>query len=145
LNRIDGNFSRVAVLIAILAGAPLHAQQTGVSGRVVDPSKAVVVGTKVTAKAEDGTVVATTTNGAGLYQFPGLRAGTYVLRFEATGFAPGERTVPLLVGQTATADESRRHGERFSSGSTRSAIQIVARPVIGIPPPTKRSVVRTAG
>jgi hypothetical protein len=74
---------------------------------VNDPSNAVVANVSVTAASEDGTKVVTTittTNTSGLYQFLGLRAGIYRLRFEVSGFAPAERTVTLLVGQTATID-----------------------------------------
>jgi hypothetical protein len=83
---------------------PLFAQQTGISGGVSDPSGATVAGAKVSVTAEDGTKAATVTNAEGLYQFPGLRAGTYRLRMEAPGFTPTERTLTLLVGQTATVD-----------------------------------------
>ena len=81
------------LLLGISISLPLVAQQTGISGRVADASKAVLADAKVTVTAADGTEVATVTNATGLYQFPGLRAGTYVLRFEAPGFAPAERTV----------------------------------------------------
>ena len=56
---------------------PLFAQQTGMSGRVSDPSGAMVTSAAVSSTGEDGTKVSTTTNTTGLYQFPGLRAGTY--------------------------------------------------------------------
>src|SRR5580658_2456162 len=92
------------LLFAVLICLPLLAQQTGISGRVTEASNAVIANVVVTATAEDATKVTTTTNGAGLYQFPGLRAGTYRLRFEVPGFAPAERTIELLVGQTATID-----------------------------------------
>ncbi len=83
---------------------PLLAQQTGLTGRVSDPSSATVVGALVSATADDGTKSSTTTNADGLYQFPGVRAGTYTLRIEAPGFTPAERTLNVLVGQTATVD-----------------------------------------
>ncbi len=83
---------------------PLMAQQTGIAGRISDPSQAVVAGVIVTATGANGTNETTSTNAGGLYQFPGLSAGDYRLRFEASGFAPAERTVTLLVGQTATVD-----------------------------------------
>jgi len=92
------------VLLAALTCLPLFAQQTGISGRVGDPSKAAIANVIVTATGEDGTKVATTTNSAGLYQFPGLRAGSYRLRFEVSGFTPAERTLDLLVGTVATVD-----------------------------------------
>ena len=92
------------LLFAVLICLPAFAQQTGISGRVGDASSAVMANVVVTAVGEDGTKFTTTTNATGLYQFPGLRAGTYRLRFEVPGFAPAERTVGLLVGQVATVD-----------------------------------------
>ncbi len=93
------------LLICItLAALPLAAQQTAINGRVTDPSGAVIPNAAVSATAEDGAKISTISNGAGLYQLPALRAQSYVLRFEAPGFSPAERTVTLLVGNTADVD-----------------------------------------
>lgn len=92
-------------ILAVAAGClPLLAQQTGVAGRVTDPSAASIATVRVTATGSDQSKLETTTNAQGLYQFPALRAGTFVLRFEAPGFAPAERTVTLLVGQLGNVD-----------------------------------------
>ena len=98
--------TRVLALIAVslLGCFSLLAQQTGITGHVTDPSNASVAGAKVTATGADGTSVTTTTNSDGLYQFPALRAGSYVLRYEVSGFSPAERSLSLLVGQTANVD-----------------------------------------
>jgi hypothetical protein len=97
---------RMSALLAvsILGCFSLFAQQTGVTGRVTDPSNASVAGVKVTITGADGTAVTTTSNTDGIYQFPTLRAGSYVLRYEVAGFAPIERTLSLLVGQVANVD-----------------------------------------
>ena len=92
------------LILAFLICLPAFAQQTGISGRVTEATNAVIANAVVTASAADGTKISTTTNSTGLYQFPGLRAGSYKLRFEVPGFAPAERTIELLVGQTATID-----------------------------------------
>jgi hypothetical protein len=89
---------------AMLVCLPLLAQQTGITGRVADPSGATIANAKVTASGEDGSNFDTTTNSQGLFQFPAVRATKYVLRFEAPGFAPAERTVTLLVGQTPSIE-----------------------------------------
>ena len=94
----------VGLALAVLACLPVLAQQTAISGRVTDPSGAAVPDVKVTATAVDGSTTSTSSNAAGLYQLPALRAGKYTLRFEVDGFAPAERTLDLLVGQTATVD-----------------------------------------
>ncbi len=96
-------FSRLLACIS-LAALPLAAQQTAINGRVTDPSGAVVPNAAVSATAEDGSKISSITNGAGLYQLPALRAQTYVLRLDAPGFSPAERTVTLLVGNTANVD-----------------------------------------
>ncbi|HSU32813.1 MAG TPA: carboxypeptidase-like regulatory domain-containing protein, partial [Bryobacteraceae bacterium] len=83
---------------------PIRAQQTGVTGRGTEPSNLLVGNVAVTATSQDGSRFRTLTAGNGLHQFPALRASTYVLRFEAPGFAPAERTVSLLVGQVLNAD-----------------------------------------
>ena len=93
-----------ALALMVLASVPVLAQQTAIIGHVSDPSNASVANVKVTATAVDGSVASTSTNAAGLYQLPALRVGTYTLRFEVEGFAPAERTINLLVGQTATVD-----------------------------------------
>jgi hypothetical protein len=94
---------KLALLIALTAGLSL-AQQTGISGRITDPSAASIETAIVTATADDGAKIKTISNSQGMYQFPALRAATYVIRFEAPGFSPAERTLPLLIGQVATID-----------------------------------------
>ena len=91
--------------LLVLMCWPAHAQETGINGRVSDPSNAVVAGVKITASGESGSKFSTVTSNNGLYQFPTLRAEPYVLRFEYPGFAPAERTLTLLVGP---GDQRRR-------------------------------------
>jgi hypothetical protein len=94
------------------------AQQTGINGRISDPSGAVMAAVKVSATGVDGSSASTLTNASGLYQFPALRAGKFVLRFEGPGFAPAERTIELLVGQVATVDIA------LELAATRSTVNI---------------------
>ena len=98
--------SWLALFALLLCGIPAFAQQTGITGSVTDPTGAVLVNCSVTAASEDGQKFATVTTNGGRYQFPTLRANTYVLRFEAPGFAPAERTLTLLVGQSPIVDIS---------------------------------------
>src|ERR1700756_2200845 len=94
---------RLAVLLAATAGLSL-AQQTGITGRITDPSGATIVAAIVTATSDDGSKLETLTNAQGIYQFPALRAARYVLRVQTSGFAPAERTISVLVGQVASID-----------------------------------------
>src|ERR1019366_3489631 len=96
---------RLAVVFLLTAAMTL-AQQTGVNGKVTDATKAVVANATVLATGSDGSRTNTTTSSQGLYQLPTLRAGQYVLRFEAPGFAPVEKTITLLVGQVADVEIS---------------------------------------
>ncbi|HEY3840761.1 MAG TPA: TonB-dependent receptor, partial [Bryobacteraceae bacterium] len=94
---------KLAIAFALTTGLAI-AQQTGISGRVTDPSNASIDTVIVTATGNDGSKVRTVSNTQGIYQFPALRAASYILRFESPGFAPAERTLSLLVGQVATVD-----------------------------------------
>ncbi|HEX4134100.1 MAG TPA: carboxypeptidase regulatory-like domain-containing protein [Bryobacteraceae bacterium] len=109
--RIGGIVFGAAALFCL----PLAAQQTSINGRVVDPSSASIAGGIVTVTGDDASKLSTTTNGQGLYQFPSLRAAKYVVRFEAPGFAPAERTISLLVGQAADIDMTMQVASAVSS------------------------------
>jgi Carboxypeptidase regulatory-like domain/TonB dependent receptor len=95
---------RCIFLFSIAGSFSGWAQQTGIGGRVTDPSGAVISQAKVTATGADGSKFLTTTNAQGLYQFPALRAAAYVIRIEAPGFSPAERTITVLVGQISSVD-----------------------------------------
>ena len=110
------------IFVFALTAALALAQQTGITGRLTDPSNAVMTNVIVTASAEDGTKLATQTNGQGIYQIPAVRAGKYVLRFEIPGFVPAERTLTVLVGQVATVDVALQ----LASASTTVAVEAAA-------------------
>lgn len=78
-----------ALVLLVASGHVLSAQSTSASltGRVTDPSKAVITGAKI-ACINTGTGVGydTTSNGSGNYDLPGLPPGTYRLEIEKTGF-----------------------------------------------------------
>ncbi len=76
------------VLAGPLTGGVAHAQSTGeITGTVTDPSGAVVpnVDVKITS-VQTGSSKATKTNGAGIFDFPGLDNGDYNLAASSTGF-----------------------------------------------------------
>ncbi|MFL6283433.1 MAG: TonB-dependent receptor domain-containing protein [Pyrinomonadaceae bacterium] len=100
----------VAVCAALLlyTNVSVRAQQLGAAalrGVVTDPSGAVVSGAniKVTGKAT-GVTRTTTTDGEGVYVFPGLPVGEYEVSASATGFDVKTGAVVLQVGQSATVD-----------------------------------------
>src|SRR6185503_17671108 len=80
----EGDFTMkiVSVVVAIaLVTLPAYAQvgSTGqISGRVTDPSSAVLPGVEITAtQTETGLVRSVVTNEAGLYSLPNLPIGPY--------------------------------------------------------------------
>ena len=87
---------------AALSAAPV-AQETinyaSVSGRVTDPSGAVVAGAQVTARHTETNVTATAaTDGAGRFRFPYLKVGPYDITVRQSGFADATRQLTLTVG-----------------------------------------------
>ena len=76
------------LLIAVLAGPFARAQSTGeITGTVTDPSGAVVPNVDVKIiSVQTGSSKATKTNGAGIFDFPGLDNGDYNLAASSTGF-----------------------------------------------------------
>lgn len=76
----------------------------------------------MSARGADGTKITATTNADGLYQLPALRAQSYVLRLDAAGFAPAERTISLLVGQVISVDVSLQ----VATASTTVAVEATA-------------------
>lgn len=81
----------------------LQAQETvnnaSVSGRVTDPSGAVVGGATVTARDLDTNLAnKTETDDEGRFRFPYLRVGRYEILVESRGFADARRAVTLTLG-----------------------------------------------
>lgn len=93
------------VALCVLMTWPSWAQELGTSvlnGDVVDSQGAVVRDAKVTARRATTTVERTTvSSNAGLFVLNSLAPGEYLVRVEADGFSPAQRTVRLEVGQQA--------------------------------------------
>ena len=85
----------------VVAAVGAHAQQTSITGTVIDSSGAVVKGADITAnQVNAGAIYKAKSNDDGEYQFPELPAGTYSIRAEIRGFAPFEKQVSVPVGET---------------------------------------------
>jgi outer membrane receptor protein involved in Fe transport len=100
----------------ILAAFPsANAQQvTGaITGTVVDPSGAPVVGAKVIAKDTDrGTALTTQSNETGVFNFPSVPVGNYEVRAEAKGFQTAvQQAFTLVLNQTARLNFQLRVGQ----------------------------------
>src|SRR6185503_15744325 len=91
---------RVAPLL-VCAATAVHfasAQESinyaSVSGRVTDPSTAVVEGAQVTARQTDTNVTSTSKTGRdGRFRFPYLKVGPYEIKVRRQGFADAVRSV----------------------------------------------------
>jgi hypothetical protein len=107
--------SRAAVLVILFLGSlPLCAQVSAVlSGRVTDPSGAVITGAAVTATSQETGLTRTAiTNQSGMYELLALPIGRYQVSAQKTGFAQEVRTgLVLVVGQNATIDFSLKVGQ----------------------------------
>src|ERR1044071_4863355 len=101
-------FKRFLVLSGLVAAAlPLFAQNYGeISGRVTDPSGAVIVGATVTATNTATNIARSAeTNASGNYTLPFLAPGVYDIQADQPGFKGVRREgVQLQVGATARID-----------------------------------------
>jgi hypothetical protein len=95
---------------------------SSVHGRVTDATGAVIAGANVTLiDAERALQRATTTNGAGRYEFLALPPGTYVMTIESAGFQKLEhRDLQLLVDTPVTFDA------KLQVGTAKETLQISA-------------------
>ena len=101
-------------LMFCLCSLPASSQVSAVlSGRVTDPTGAVIAGATVTATSQETGISRTTvTNQSGLYELVALPIGHYSLSAKKPGFTEQVRTgILLVVGQDATVDLSLRVGE----------------------------------
>src|SRR5947209_7195989 len=89
-------------LISLFLAVPCFAQTLGtITGEVKDASGGVIPGVTVTATNKATNAVrTTTTNAAGLYDFPALQPGTYTVKSELEGFKTITRDAELQVQGT---------------------------------------------
>jgi Carboxypeptidase regulatory-like domain/TonB-dependent Receptor Plug Domain len=99
----------LAVLAVLYLPANIYAQAPGtgaLSGRVVDPSGAMVANTQVIVQSEDTTLSRTArTNAEGWFRVPLLPPGNYSVVTEVAGFKRKTlRSIPVAVSETAVVD-----------------------------------------
>ena len=111
---------RKAFALALVAACfspvrPAWSQEVtaAVTGNVVDPTGASIVGANVTAKdRERETAYTVQTNSAGVFQIPRLPIGTYDLTVGAPGFQTAVyRSVTLVLNQIARVDFQLKIGQ----------------------------------
>lgn len=94
-----------SVLLFAISAVPLLAQTstTSVRGTVTDPSGALVPSAQISlTNTADNAVTNGLSDKSGLYSFPQLQPGTYLISVTATGFATATKQATLLVNQPAT-------------------------------------------
>ncbi len=99
---------------AMLCGHSATSQMTSrISGRVLDPSGAVVAGAEVTTRnLETGATRNTQSNGDGYYEILSLAAGRYEIKVTKQGFQAAIQTgISLAVSQKAVLDFSLHVGQ----------------------------------
>ena len=99
----------VVAFVLTLVYASVAAGQSltlgGISGRVTDPTGAVIANASVSLKSLDtGETQTGTTNAEGVYRFNLLKPGRYEVTISVSGFAKTVQTVSVTVGQTAQLD-----------------------------------------
>ena len=93
------NIAGFLIAGCVLASAQDAIHLASVSGRVVDPSGAVVEGAKVTARqTETNLQRETTTDHEGRFRLPFLKVGPYEMRVSQSGFADATRALDLTAG-----------------------------------------------
>ena len=143
-------------IVALGVSAAPHraiAQETityaSVSGRVTDPSGAVIPGAQVTARhIETNLTVTAATDGEGRFRFPYLKVGPFDITVRQTGFADATRHLTLTVGAafelpvslsvggvetgvTVTADTIVLEAARSQIAGTISQVEVRNLPISG--------------
>jgi hypothetical protein len=100
--------SALLVLFGALCLTPnlcAQAANSAITGRVTDASGAIIPEANVTlARTDTGLVLRTETNSDGIYRFPSLQTGPYLVEVSARGFKQAKATLTLTVDQTAQID-----------------------------------------
>jgi hypothetical protein len=120
----------VGCLFAFLAFAPRSQAQVSaaISGRVTDPTGAVVSGAKVTANNLETLAARTTvTDEAGRYSILSLAVGEYAVEISKQGFQEAIRGgIHLAVGQEAIVDMALRLGQQTDQVKVEADAPVVA-------------------
>src|SRR5690349_1973842 len=84
------NILAVSFVLFAVSAAQAQVSTGSLGGLVTDPNNAIVPGASISVKNEaTGVELKTTSSDAGLYVFPTLNTGTYVVSVEKAGFKRG--------------------------------------------------------
>jgi hypothetical protein len=121
---LPARLATVLILLVTLAEIPCLAQteDAAISGRVTDPTGAVVPGVSVKLQsAERGTKQETTTNRDGIYLFPAVQPGVYHITARKEGFRQVD-----YVGLTANVQAHIEQNFRLQVGSSSESVTVTA-------------------
>jgi|GEM_PF-531752 len=90
--------------VVFFAVVSLHAQQTGITGRISDAQGGVIANAAVEVKQVGAGTFNTKSNAEGIYLIPSLTAGDYIVTVTAPGFTTVQTKVSMLIGQTPAVD-----------------------------------------
>jgi hypothetical protein len=108
----------LVLIVSVLLHLQLFAQAANstVTGRVTDSTGAVLTGTDVTlTRTDTGLVLHALTNSDGVYSFPSLQTGPYLVQVSRKGFKAARATITLTVDQTAQIDLALSVGNETES------------------------------
>lgn len=99
--------------LLLFSDIPASAQSASVSGRVIDPSSAIVRKAQITfTDMAKGTSQTTQTNDGGFYSLPFVQPGIYTLTVESSGFKRFERTkITVETAQSLVVDVRLQVGD----------------------------------
>jgi hypothetical protein len=126
--RVLFRFVLIACLTLLPAGLGWsQIQNASVSGRITDPSGAVVPNVHLTAQNKATAIkYSTTSNSAGYYTFPTIPIGTYTVTVDANGFKKIVRSnITLEVGQSARVDFKLQLGSPVQTVQVTSATPLL--------------------
>src|SRR5215469_17147269 len=99
ISRLVRLLAAIVLVLALCSGAFAQANQGTVSGTTVDPSGALLAGSKITAtNTGTGETFTVTSNEAGLFVFPLLPVGPYKIEATHGGFGTLDENVQVTVG-----------------------------------------------
>jgi len=121
---MSGNFRLLVCFLGIVRAA--FPQTASLTGRVADPSGAVIQGARVNVEsAATGISVSTLTNTEGFYNVPSLQPGRYAITVTKEGFVPLKQSgLELQVQQAARLDLT------LQLGAVTESVQVSAQAVL---------------
>ncbi len=109
------------MVLALALPAVAQEQRGAIEGVVKDSSGGVLPGVTVAAKSAGGLAVTAVTDARGVYRFPAVAPGKYVVDAQLTGFKPARvENLEVLLGQIKTVDFV------LSIGSMTEAVEVTA-------------------